>query len=839
MDSEDMTLMQDGQDDGLVGEWETEPSDASETITSAIRDYVETPFTIAIVDVFTLQTSAFIHRDANSLSPAIDLIRAGFLSHVPVSPSVAISLRTLEHFRLLRLRKPSFSVEAYVKVICDSYKVPYKRRWRTVLADAFDTYLAILRQVEQRVNAALSRSTSNWRILNSCPPCTYELEDEPSLPFTRMYVLDGGNSAKRMAGLGGRERGDTRTYTESDYILPRDFVHSFANEVRPRHSQAADPVAGVSNIKEEEDAHPEDLMMQVMSSDCSKNWKAAADEEKKRMWSVFDETGIFVSACRHGLLLWVTDMVSSGELAKYPLAIISNVIDVLGERTLGAYDIGCGFQSTIRASRLGDAFERQKCRMCVDAFHGYAHNYLCQTKNHPNGIVGAGIEDFGTIERFFSASNAIAPVIRYASSYRRHVFLDLFFKQWDEDKYLNLGTMIYNNYKQALDILSTESIALDEAKRSLDIQEGDLKTWRQEEIEYFAHLGKETEWDVHAMTYVELLLKLRDAESQAQSASARFLSTTPMDYQFISSTGTQPYSSDMTATRKLETQCRYSAERLATIQQDVVSMEVKMGITNRWQPSSPEYQATMKYMSNYQYQRALDNLQRLVVQRLFELQRLNISQTAYKMRTHISKSLQTRCHAIQNAVKTYNAAAAALSPPRPQLDWSKVSHYSFLEEFNLLRDTRQDVREKMWAKPAIRAVIRQWLRIERAKEEIERCNVEIRRLHTAIIDEDSLFTQCLASLAAEHVIEHVAVYEYCSRRRLINMQIHSLPGFSGSNSAGIRKGSRGRTTEDIALSSSDEVEHDDDAAPAVDEVEELTQDIGTLIEYLSDLTLYR
>ncbi|KAG1835645.1 hypothetical protein EV424DRAFT_1468103 [Suillus variegatus] len=838
MDSEDMTLTQDGQDNGLVGEWETEPSDASETITSAIRDYVETPFTIAIVDVFTLQTSTFIHCDANSLSPAIDLIRAGFLSHVPVSPSVAISLRTLEHFRLLRLHKPSFSVEAYVKVICDSYKVPYKRCWRTVLANAFDTYLAILRQVEQRVNAALGHSTSNWRILNSCPPCTYELEDEPSLPFTRMYVLDGGNSAKCMAGPGGHEQGDTRTYTESDYILPCDFVDSFANKVRPHHSQAADPVAGVSNIKEEEDTHPEDLMMQVMSSDCSKNWKAAADEEKKHMWSVFDETGIFVSTCRHGLLLWVTDMVSSGELAKYPLVIISNVIDVLGEHTLGAYDIGCGFQSTIRASRLGDAFERQKCRMCIDAFHGYAHNYLCQTKNHPNGIVGAGIEDFGTIEHFFSASNAIAPVIRYASSYHHHVFLDLFFKQWDEDKYLNLGTMIYNNYKQALDILSMESIALDEAKQSLDIQEGDLKTWRQEEIKYFTHLGKETEWDVHAMTYVELLLKLRDAESQAQSASARFLSTTPMDYQFISSMGTQPYSSDMTATRKLETQCRYSAERLATIQQDVVSMEVKMGITNRWQPSSPEYQATMKYMSNYQYQRALDNLQRLVVQQLFELQQLNISQTAYKMCTHISKSLQTRCHAIQNAVKTYNAAAAALSPPRPQLD-------CFLEEFNLLRDTRQDVHEKMWAKPAIRAVIRQWLQIECAKEEIEQCNVEIRHLHTAIIDEDSLFTQCLASLAAEHVIEHVAVYEYCSCRRLINMQvlhriskIHSLPGFSGSNSAGIRKGSRGHTTEDIALSSSDEVEHDD-AAPAVDEVEELTQDIGTLIEYLSDLTLYR
>ncbi|KAG2074373.1 hypothetical protein BDR04DRAFT_1126765 [Suillus decipiens] len=237
---------------------------------------------------------------------------------------------------------------------------------------------------------------------------------------------------------------------------------------------------------------------------------------------------------------------------------MSNVIDVLSECTLGAYDIGCGFQ-------LGDAFERQKCCMCVDTFHGYAHNYLCQTKNHPNVIAGVGIEDFGTIEHFFSVSNAIAPVIQYASSYCCH--------QWDEDKYLNLGTMIYNNYKQALNIVMMELIALDEAKQLLGIQEEDLKSLHQEEIKYFAHLGKETEWDVHMMAYVELLLKLRDAE-----------------FLFLFFAFHQ-----------------YSAEHLATIQQEVTSMEVKMGITNQWQPSSPKYQATLKYMSNHQYQHALDN----------------------------------------------------------------------------------------------------------------------------------------------------------------------------------------------------------------------------------------
>lgn len=47
---------------------------------------------------------------------------------------------------------------------------------------------------------------------------------------------------------------------------------------------------------------------------CTWNWKAAAADEKKRMWGIFEETGIFVSACRHSLILWFSDMIWSGEL---------------------------------------------------------------------------------------------------------------------------------------------------------------------------------------------------------------------------------------------------------------------------------------------------------------------------------------------------------------------------------------------------------------------------------------------------------------------------------------------------------------------------------------------
>lgn len=95
------------------------------------------------------------------------------------------------------------------------------------------------------------------------------------------------------------------------------------------------------------------------------------------------------------------------------------------------------------------------------------------------------------------------------------------------------------------------------------------------------------------------------------------------------------------------------------------------------------------------------------------------------MCTHIAKSLQRRCKVIQYAVKVYNSAALALDPPRPTVDWSKVSHYSFLDEFVLLQDTKQNVSDRWWLKSAVHATIEQWLHVLQACEEISWCNLEV------------------------------------------------------------------------------------------------------------------
>ena len=108
----------------------------------------------------------------------------------------------------------------------------------------------------------------------------------------------------------------------------------------------------------------------------------------------------------------------------------------------------------------------------------------------------------------------------------------------------------------------------------------------------------------------------------------------------------------------------------------------------------------------------------------------------YKMRKHISKALQSHSQAIRTALGRYNSAARLLPTPRRQLDWKEVVKYTFLADFDLLRDARQDVSGRPWATPAGRLAMDLYFKIERAREEITRLNVEIRRVATYIRDEN-------------------------------------------------------------------------------------------------------
>ncbi|KAG1781486.1 hypothetical protein EV702DRAFT_1041995 [Suillus placidus] len=585
-------------------------------------------FEIECIDLYTLSNTTRIQRNANVKTVSEALVLNGYIGATPQSPSIAISLRTLELYRRIRLQKPLFSAEAFTKVLCDLYNISNV-------------------SVELQVLEALGHNSPNWRVLNACPPCLFELEGEPLLLYWHMIIFYGNNSLSQMAPLGGYKVGD---------------MHMFDSE----------------------------------------NWKAAADEAKKKTWGIFKETGIFACTCRHGMMLWIVDMVRSSELFKYPLSIVNKALEVLGPQLLIGYDVGCKLTTTIKSTSLATKFNKSNSRLCVDAFHGYTHNYACQDKNHPNIIQGMGLEDFSTMEQIFSSSNQLAP--------------------WDEDKYMNIGNMLYNNYRQSLDIVERETIEFEHAKLSLGIMDENIEEWQKQQSVYLKTLGEEAEWDVHAMTYVEMLQNLRDAQSRI---------------------------------------CR----------QSVVNMQAGNPVmTCEWALHGGGSHQT-------KYNRALDELQCLVVLRLFKLHKLNLSQTGYHMRTHIAKALQTRCKAIQNKVKEYNAAASVLVPPAPSLDWSHVSHYDFLDEFTLLCETRQDS-----------------LHIKRAHEEVHHCNIELRRLHSSIATENSHFEATLQRLKAESSLLYHSIKEFAMRHMLNNSQnltcvyqTFSLAGFMGDKTVGMKK----------------------------------------------------
>lgn len=136
-----------------------------------------------------------------------------------------------------------------------------------------------------------------------------------------MFVANGNNSLKRMDGVGRQEVADARVFRESDYYLSKEYVNMFANEVPARPSAKSAVDHGEEEELEEEDTwadevhgDPTDGAPGGSEDPCAKNWKAAAADGLKKMWNAFRKSGYFATACRHGFVLWVADMVWSGEL---------------------------------------------------------------------------------------------------------------------------------------------------------------------------------------------------------------------------------------------------------------------------------------------------------------------------------------------------------------------------------------------------------------------------------------------------------------------------------------------------------------------------------------------
>jgi hypothetical protein len=132
-----------------------------------------------------------------------------------------------------------------------------------------------------------------------------------------------------------------------------------------------------------------------------------------------------------------------------------------------------------------------------------------------------------------------------------------------------------------------------------------------------------------------------------------------------------------------------------------------------------------------------------------------------------------------------------MNPPREKLTWDKVVDYAFLTDFSLLRDCCEDITQRPWAQPQSRALMDQYFKITRAREEIKRVDIEIRRVVTYLHDEDSYLRLMENKLSQSnpliaHQIKHLRLktmrFKDLHMRRFLKLA--STRGFSGSVNPG-------------------------------------------------------
>ena len=282
---------------------------------------------------------------------------------------------------------------------------------------------------------------------------------------------------------------------------------------------------------------------------------------------------------------------------------------------------------------------------------------------------------------------------------------------------------------------------------------------------------------------------------------------------------------------------------------NVVQIENQLGVDVWWTLNHPDYQTTVASLIHQSYHQALDQL---VVQRLFELSKLNMSRTGeiyselsitigvlkqsagYKLRMHIAKALQRRADAIWTALANYNQSAKKVS--RPTLTWAEIVEYTFLGEFDLLRNSRTDIRKEPWADPVQREATVKYLQVRQAYMEIEWLNVEVSCLRTAIHDESIHMENTLSELITENPVLCHELHHPWKVRSMVNTLhnwhldwIERLDGFSGKHGIGVRLGRGGSEDPHYSAQTVDVV--DESVLPVVEDEEEMILNFNSFTDF--------
>ncbi|KZS89572.1 hypothetical protein SISNIDRAFT_489252 [Sistotremastrum niveocremeum HHB9708] len=546
-------------------------------------------------------------------------------------------------------------LESYVEFT--TFQVAYFPFLRTQFSIVCDVYLALEWGIEDEVMKALGRDGEDWRAKNSCPPCEYKLEREtPLIPSKQIHawmvtIVLGVLTAHIRPQL-------SLPLTTTPTILPPEASQANTTSAQTSASNPPDilPPPPIATT-------PDDL-----EDGCIDKWKAAVAQDSEVRTEYYEQTGIFPVLCRHGMVIKYCEMVRSGEPAKYPLALISKCMELYDDHLQRGHDIGGSLEVTLVNSSLAEEAKSKGCDVCVNAFRGHAHCRRCQLGHHLMYKCGASLEDLEGCERLFLSSNSIARTIRHANEFHYLQSLDTHLRQRDEDKFAEVIPS------------STLQTSLRNSQRMRSRRQMD----EAEQAHRWQSRWKEPKEDGLKIDCLQALMKLETLQESHNTITSTWSLSTPDTPDTLST----PSSLKTAASRdkKIQADMRNTVRQLAKTGELLASLEVRLGLD--------------KMKCN----RALEKLEGLVIQRLYELEKAHRSNTGYKMRTHIAQALKKRSGAIKTALNSYNDIAAAMHPPRETLDLATVLAYTWVADFDILKSSRKDLTDVPWADPANRAM---------------------------------------------------------------------------------------------------------------------------------------
>ncbi|KAJ7021959.1 hypothetical protein C8F04DRAFT_1312196 [Mycena alexandri] len=706
--------------------------------------------------------SAYLSKHG-TIAPS--LVRQGLFPCTPYFATVVFTARTLNTFHSLRK-------QAFLRSVSDMHGVAPRPYLQTQFSAAYDLFLRVKEVVRHRVAQLLGRDGPNWRLQNACPACLYKVEGEAALDPPFFLTMDGNNSLKRVERREG--------YTTADGVkVSGEYVEAIDDRAAPRDYYI--PAAEVDRFAK---GGGEELLKGFLpdpkwaegTDGCGDGWQNMKEHVTQKARGVYAETGIFGAFCRHSVCLLICDMIRSGELAKYGLAATFHLISVLGKYRLG-YDIGCKFEKWVYTHPLtARAALEHGFEAVVGAFHGTGHKRLCQVRKMPIYTTGSGLEAFENMESVFSKSNALAGTTRHASRFHRQRDIVEYFAHADNYDAL-AGITMLARADQLLEAM--DGLGLDRADKSV------FSTWLDAERAALEKLPTDPPEETLQMEYYRKLVDLGVSQDNADKVLAvRIIASPPM--------GSPEYDEFNKRTRKEEAERRRVLdrhERCVTVVEDL-ERRLDIGAGERWTPGSEEWVAAATLTREYQYRKSLDRLQSLIVARLLELSKANMA-------------IQARSKSLKTALTLYNAAAENLGD-RPALTWEEILEMGRLEDFDLLRLAREDIRDVPWAQPGARSTLDLYFQLLRAEEERERLNIEIKRWVAWMKEEQDFLQHHEHRLKEEgQAARALQVHKYRMQQgrfyglhqdRLLKLS--RLPGFTGSIEPGVGLSAENQTGGD-------------------------------------------